>query len=192
MNPKTVLILFSLCFLALALIPLCAAQETGNMLTDGISWITDGASNLWNQASSFATENPLPTGAAVTGAVGTGIGAYGWKVASKGKKAAESLVNSLSQKLSGAESSVASATEQLTAYKTQAETQLSSLQTEAQKQVTAAQTQAKTATEQLSGLQTKLTEVTQQKASYQNQVEELTARLKTAQDQLAVLTPKIK
>ena len=180
MKPQTILILFSFTVLALALTPLASAQDT-SMLTDGISWITDGASIIGGQISSFVQDNPLPTGGIIAGASGTGICAAGWKAVSKTKNALSNQVNNLSSQVSVYEGKAASAQEQL-----------SKLQTDASTQIGAYKTQAETATGQLGTLQTKLETVTQQKASYQNQIEELTARLKTAQDQLAVLAPKLK
>ena len=180
MKPQTILILFSFTVLALALVPFASAQD-GNMLTDGLSSISDTLGGYLGQASEYVTTHVPETTAITGGVAGTGICAGGWKFASKAKNAFKSQVNNLTSQVSVYEGKAASAQEQL-----------SKLQTDASTQIGAYKTQAETATGQLGTLQTKLETVTQQKASYQNQIEELTARLKTAQDQLVVLAPKVK
>jgi hypothetical protein len=191
MKPQTFLILFSLTVLALALIPLTAAQES-NMLTDAFSGFTEWASGIGSQASTFIQEQPIATGTITTLGAGTGIGVGGWAIASKGKKAAESLANNLSQKLGGAESQASNALGELSSYKTQAETQLSTFQTEAQKQLEAAKTQASNATSQLGGLQDKVTDLTQQKASLQNEKERLEQLVHDWQIKYEAVKPQVK
>jgi phage-related protein len=175
------LLLFSLAALACALIPLTAAQTEGNMLTDGVQWITDGAGNLWNQASTFVSEQPLATGALATTGGAAGVLGVAYKSASSAKTKLQSALNGVTGKFESAQQKASDAAEQLKTYQSQAQTQIETYKT-----------QASSATEQLGGIQDKLTQANQQKASALNEIETLKAQLKTAHDQLAVLKPQIK
>jgi len=152
MKTQTIpLLLFSLTFLALALylVPTVAAQEEGNMLADGVQWITDGAGNLWNQASTFVSEQPVATGAlATTGGLAGGLG-WAYRGTSKAK-------NMLAGQVSGLTTQIKSATEEAQQKQEELKTQLSTLQTSTQTQLSELQTKAETAQTSAEELKTKL------------------------------------
>ncbi len=172
MNHKQISLLIFFPFtLALALIPLASAQVD---IQGGAQTVMDTLSGWGGQLQQFVSNEPVATGAITTLGAGTGIGLGGWAIASKGKKAAEAVANSFKDKLAGAESKAAEATEQLTTYKSQIETSAAQAQTK----VTDLQSQ-------LTKSQTSVDTLTQQKTNLQLTVDDLKSQLKTTQDKLS-------
>lgn len=150
MNHKQILILFLFLFtLALALIPLASAQID---IQGGAQTVMDTLGGYFNQASTFVSEQPVATGViGVTGA-GTGIGAVGWKLASKAKNALQGKVHELTNQKTIIEQQAATIKEQLSSFQTEAQTKLSEANTQIEaltKQASDAQTAAAAQAEEL-------------------------------------------
>jgi archaellum component FlaC len=168
------LLLFSITALACALIPLTAAQEEGNMLTDG-------AANIWNTLSSFGGQaqeyvtTHIPETATIAGTGGAaGILGVAYKGASKAKNMLSSQVESL-------KGTVASVTEQANTEKEKLAAQLNEQTGSIQNQIKAASDKAvATATAESDGkilnLQNLNNTLNQQKQELQNQYKTLETR----------------
>lgn len=162
MKPLYPLFTLFLFLLALALIPLVAAQD-GNLLTDSLASAGSWLSNIGGQAQQFVTEQPVATGALATTGGAAGILGVAYRGASKAK-------NMLTGQISG--------------LKTQAETALSQANGEKEKltqqlneQTSSVQAQIKTATDQATSKlkaesDSAITALTQQKTQVQLQLEE--------------------
>ena len=169
---KQRLILFSLAvFVALALIPLAAAQE-GNMLTDTLSSWGESITGAFGQVSEYVTTH-IPETAAVgtTGGAAVGLG-YAYKKVSSAKSALQSAYDSLSGKVESITTRAKTEKEALTA---QLSEQSSSIQSKIKAETDKATSQIKTEAE---AAQLKLTQektalglqLEEQKKNYENLV----------------------
>jgi hypothetical protein len=180
MNPKQTipLFLFTLA-LALYLVPTVAAQEEGNMLTDGLSNIWATLSGYGSQASEYIGSH-VPEVAAIgtTGGIATGLG-VAYKSASSAKNKLQSAYNGLSGQVEAAQAKAAEATEQL-------KTQTASITESANKIKTDSTLNDLL---KISELTTKLESTTQEKLNLKLINENISKELEKAKNQLEVLTP---
>jgi hypothetical protein len=170
---QTLSLLLFTTVIALAFIPLVAAQDTNAL--------TEGATNLWNtitalpgQASEYVSTHVLETGA--IGGLGIGAGTLGvaYKSASKAKDV-------LSSQVSGLKGKIESVTNQATQTEEQLTKQLTEQTSSVQNQIKAATEKATaTVTSQSEGKILDLTNLNntlnQQKIELQNQYKTLETR----------------